>query len=121
LIGVRHLSVLLLTMLAACVHSSQRPPRLAHSTLACARTVVAQKVPRHVRDKVAHCRAAGFIARYCSVPEAYLAGAGKEVLDLFSNGDAEWADWRADRVGIQCDRGATSDEAIAACCTEHGD
>ena len=70
-------------------------------------------------DKRAHCLAAGLIARYCSVGEAYIAGAGKELLDLFGGGDAQWSDRQADRVGIRCASAAISDEQVAACCAAH--
>jgi hypothetical protein len=67
-------------------------------------------------DKQTHCLAAGLIARYCSRSEAYMAGAGKELRDLLGGGDAEWADWRADRAGIACAKIAADDSAIAVCC-----
>lgn len=81
--------------------------------------VLEQKLPPNLPDKRAHCLAAGLIARYCSPPEAYMAGIGKEVRDLFGHGDVEWADWRADRVGIGCARHAAGDEALAECCAAH--
>jgi hypothetical protein len=80
------------------------------------RAVVQQKLPPNLPDKRAHCQAAGLIARYCSPTEAYLAGAGKEWRDLFTGGDVEWADWRADRVGIECARHAEDDAGIVVCC-----
>lgn len=67
-------------------------------------------------DQRAHCLAAGSISRYCSISEAYLAGIGKELIDLFTRGDAQWADWRADRIGIACAREAHDDAALAVCC-----
>jgi hypothetical protein len=78
--------------------------------------VLEQKLPANLPDKRAHCLASGLIARYCSFPEAYLAGIGKEVRDLLGPGDFERADWRADRTGMACARHAESDEAVAACC-----
>lgn len=84
------------------------------------KAVVQDKLPAGLPDRRAHCLAAGLIARYCSRSEAYLAGAGKELRDLLGAGDAEWADWRADRVGIQCARQASDDAALAACCEERG-
>jgi hypothetical protein len=91
--------------------------RLEPSSLECMRAVVREKLPPHIPDKQAHCLAAGFIARYCSRPEAYIAGVGKEFTDLFDGGDAEWGDLVADRIGIVCEGDATSDEALARCCT----
>jgi hypothetical protein len=82
--------------------------------------VVQEKVPAGLPDARAHCLAAGLIARYCSGPEAYLAGLGKELRDLFGSGAAQWSDWRADRVGIDCARSASDDTALAACCEERG-
>jgi len=81
------------------------------------RAVVAEKLPAHLTDKHAHCLAAGFIARYCSRPEAYVASVGKEVSDLFNGShDFEWADLKADRLGIGCERSAGSDAALERCC-----
>lgn len=78
--------------------------------------VLREKLPANLSDDHAHCVASGLIARYCSVVEAHLAGIGKEFRDLFSDGDASWADWRADRRGVGCARRAADDEALAACC-----
>lgn len=82
--------------------------------------VLKEKLPRDLPDKRAHCLAGGLIARYCSITEAYLAGAGKEVRDLLSRGDAQWRDWRADGAGIGCAKEVQDDEAVAACCAERG-
>jgi hypothetical protein len=80
--------------------------------------VVKQQLPPNLPDKRAHCVAAGMIARYCSLPEAYLASIGKELRDLVTGGDAEWGDWRADRVGIACARRAADDAALLTCCEQ---
>ena len=80
--------------------------------------VLRQKLPVGLPDKQAHCTASGLIARYCSPTEAYIAGMSKEFRDLFGGGDAEWGDWRADRVGVSCARHADDDEALTACCKE---
>jgi hypothetical protein len=77
-------------------------------------------LPAGIPDSHAHCLASGLITRYCSVTEAYLAGAGKEFKDLLGRGDAEWRDWRADRVGIACAKSAEDDDALAACCSASG-
>jgi len=45
-----------------------------------------------------------------------MAGAGKELTDPFDGGDADWADWRADRVGIACARHAADDTDVERCC-----
>lgn len=82
--------------------------------------VVQDKLPSGLPDPRAHCLASGLIARYCSGSEAYLAGAGKELRDLLGDGDAEWADWRADRAGIDCARSASNDDALATCCADRG-
>jgi hypothetical protein len=77
-----------------------------------------EKLPDNLPDGRAHCVASGLIARYCSVTEAVLAGAGKELKDLLGPGDAEWRDWRADRAGVACSRAAGSDDALIACCQQ---
>ena len=84
------------------------------------RDVLAEKLPAELPDGHAHCLASGLIARYCSFSEAYLAGAGKELRDLLGPGDAEWRDWRADRIGIACAKSAENDAALASCCAAKG-
>jgi len=106
--------------LAACATVPNRPPRAATSSFGCMQAVVKEKVPADLPDKRQHCLAGGLIARYCSGTEAYLAGAGKELKDLFGGGDPEWADWRADRAGIACARSASNDEELAQCCEQRG-
>ena len=81
---------------------------------------VRDRLPHDIPDKRAHCLAAGGIARYCSPMEAYIAGAGKEITDIFDGGDPEWADWRADRAGIACAHRSTDGAALAACCAAAG-
>ena len=48
--------------------------------------------------------------------KAQLLARGKELADLVGPGDAEWADWRADRLGLECARTAPDDAAVDACC-----
>lgn len=84
------------------------------------RFVVDEKLPEGLPDKRAHCIAAGLIARYCSVSEAYLGSIATELTDLIGPGDAEWADWQADRAGIACARDAADDDAAAQCCVQRG-
>jgi len=110
------LVLLLLVVVTACGGIPQRPPRLEGSSNECMAAVLSQKLPANLPDEHAHCVASGLIARYCSVFEAHLAGIGKEFRDLFTRGDASWADWRADRLGVGCARRAPDDEALAACC-----
>jgi len=92
--------------------------RLEPSSYDCMHAVVQKFIPAGIPDKQAHCLAAGYIARYCSRSEAYIAGAGKEFTDLFDGGDAEWGDWVADRIGIACEAHAASDAALASCCVD---
>jgi hypothetical protein len=113
-------ALLLIASLAACAGIPQRPPRLAPSSYACMRAVLNGKLPADLPDKRAHCIAGGLIARYCSITEAYLAGASKEMRDVLGRGDAEWSDWSADRAGIGCARGVADDSAIGVCCSARG-
>lgn len=108
----------LLLALGGCASLSGE--RLARSSLGCMRAAVEQKLPENVSDLHKHCLAAGLIARYCSVPEAYLAASGKELRDAFGRGDVSWTDWRADRAGVRCARIAASDDALAECCRSAG-
>jgi hypothetical protein len=82
--------------------------------------VVREKVPENLPERRAHCLAAGLIARYCSITEAYMAGSGKEIRDLLGPGDAQWEDWRADRAGIACARTARDDAGLEECCMRAG-
>lgn len=113
-------ATLLTANLAGCTTVASRPPRLAPSSYACMRAVLQEKLPTDLPEKRAHCLAGGLIARYCSLSEAYLAGAGKELRDLLGAGDAQWTDWRADRVGIDCARVAADDLELASCCSVRG-
>src|SRR5262245_1046481 len=106
--------------LTACATIANRPSRLAHSSYGCMEAVLKEKLPSDLPDKRAHCLAGGLISRYCSITEAYLAGAGKEVRDLFGHGDAEWRDWQADRAGIACARASADDASLVACCSARG-
>ena len=90
--------------------------RLSGSSLGCMRAVVRDKLPQNLPDKQAHCLAAGMIAHYCSRPEAYLAGYGKEFTDIFDGGDPEIGDIRADLLGIRCAAAGPTTAALASCC-----
>ena len=81
---------------------------------------VRDALPPDLWDKRAHCLAAGGIAQRCSVLEADMAGVGKEVRDLFSRGDASWADWKADRAGIRCAKQGSAPGQLASCCQAAG-
>ncbi len=102
----------LLAMISACTSADLRP---AQSTLGCGQAVVTQ-VPLELDDKQRHCVAAALIARQCSPLEATLLALAKETRDLFGSGAAEWADWRADRIGLRCAAGVGQD--VAACCAK---
>lgn len=111
------ISLFAMLALAGCASTA---PRLAASTYGCMQAVVREKLPTELPDKRAHCIASGLIVRYCSVSEAYLAGAATELRDLLGPGNAEWADWQADRAGIACARAAESDDSVARCCAQRG-
>jgi hypothetical protein len=81
---------------------------------------VRAQLPVTDNDKHLHCLVSAQITQQCSVIEAYLAGMGKELSDLFGRGDAEWADWRADRAGVSCGRSEEGAVAIDACCAKRG-
>jgi hypothetical protein len=122
LMNVVRIAVAMVTMadLTACATIANRPPRLAHSSYGCMQAVLHEKLPTGLPDKREHCLAGGLISRYCSVTEAYLAGAGKELRDLLGEGDAEWRDWQADRAGIACARASADEASLAECCSAHG-
>lgn len=101
------------------VACSSVQPRPAMSSYGCMQAVRAE-LPADASDKRLHCVAAAQIARQCSVSEAYLAGMGKELADLFGRGDAEWSDWQADRAGVGCGQTQNSASDIRACCAAKG-
>src|ERR1044072_5002399 len=103
--------------LTACASIANRPARAARSSYGCMEAVLQEKLPQNFPDKRPHCLAGGLIARYCSISEAYLAGAGKEVRDLLSHGDAEWKDWQGDRTGVEGGRELPDDAAGGGWCT----
>lgn len=110
-------SLALLVIVAGCASTAPRPAR---SSYGCMEAVVTNKLPTGIPDIRAHCLASGLIARYCSRSEAYMAGIGKELRDLFGPGDAEWRDLRADRAGISCARDARDDADVESCCSASG-
>lgn len=114
------LALVAMANLTACTSIANRPPRLAPSSYGCMQAVLQEKLPQNLPDQRAHCLAGGLISRYCSITEAYLAGAGKEVRDLLSQGDVEWRDWQADRTGIACARQSQDDAGLAECCAGRG-
>lgn len=104
--------ILLAGLLSGCAAQATRP---SSSPLACMRAEV-QALPQGLSDDEKHCVASGLITRHCSSVEAWVAGAGKELQDAFTGGDASWADWRSDGRGRQCGRTAADDQAVLACC-----
>jgi hypothetical protein len=107
---------LALWALAGCATPLDRP---AASSYGCM-VAVRDSIPKQSYDKRAHCLVAGFIAQRCSVIEADIAGLGKEFTDIFDGGDPSWADWQADRVGIQCAKHGSDPQRLAQCCTDAG-
>jgi hypothetical protein len=104
-------------LLAACTSSPNRPAKSSYGCM----VAVRDSLPGGLFDKRAHCLASALIAQQCSVAEAYLAGAGKEIRDMFvPDADAEWADWKADRVGIACAKIHHGFDDIGACCALSG-
>jgi hypothetical protein len=103
-------------LLQGCAAGTGAQARPERSSLGCMQGVVAARVPAGIPDKRAHCLAAGFIARECSVTEAWIASYGKELRDLLGGGDAEWGDLTADGTGVDCARAARSDQDLVACC-----
>ncbi|HEX9773719.1 MAG TPA: hypothetical protein VGA44_09650 [Steroidobacteraceae bacterium] len=109
----RHRAIVVVAFLAGCAAAPERPAR---STVGCAKAALERHLPPGLPDKLAHCVAAGVIARDCSPTEAQLAALGKELRDAFGPGDAEWSDWRAARAGVRCAREQADDAAIVECC-----
>jgi hypothetical protein len=102
-------------VLSACASLPHYEPRPARSSLGCIRSALALQ-PLPAVDSQAHCLAAGRIARYCSVSEAWLASISKEAIDLLGPGNAEWRDLRSDRRGIACARLTTDEPDLRTCC-----
>ena len=86
------------------------------SSFASSCAAVVARLPDGLTDKATHCMAAAMISRYCSSTEAVMASIGKELRDLFSRGDAEWADLTADRAGLRCAASAVGEAAMGECC-----
>jgi len=116
----RAIPILLLLSLTACRSLEPRPAASSYSCMRAVRDQVVQRLGQNTLDKRLHCAVSAHIARQCSVSEAYLAGMGKEVSDLFTGGDAEWADWQADRAGVSCGKANADEQGIAGCCAERG-
>jgi hypothetical protein len=71
-------------------------------------------------EQRAHCLASAGITLQCSLPEAWMAGWGKELLDVFGRGDASRADLAANAAGRRCARSTRSEAALAGCCESSG-
>lgn len=69
---------------------------------ACVNRIAARPFPPGTNDKYKHCIVSGEIYAQCSPAEAYAAGIGKEIKDLFGPGNAEIDDLKADLDGIDC-------------------
>jgi hypothetical protein len=108
--------LLLAACLCACAPLPRYETRPARSSLGCVRKALDTPRSLPTQDKQAHCLAAGLIARYCSISEAWMASVAKELGDLLGPGDADWGDLAADRRGIRCARQPGSDTALATCC-----
>jgi hypothetical protein len=109
-------AVVVMLSSTACAPLPTYEPRAARSSLGCMHAALDKLELKHQPDSEQHCKAAGLIARYCSVTEAGMASIGKEVRDLFTGGDAEWRDLVSDRRGVRCARLAHNDTDLAACC-----
>lgn len=55
-------------------------------------------------DKFMHCTLSCLITVECGATQSWAAGIAKELWDVIGPGDADWADLRADRSGIQLGR-----------------
>ena len=109
---LKPVSLLLALALGGCASQAARPTTSSYGCMAAERDALPADMP----DEQKHCVASGLIARHCSVGEANMAGLGKEFQDLFTGGDASWADWKMDRKGVSCARNAPDDAAVEQCC-----
>jgi hypothetical protein len=55
----------------------------------------------HFYDKFKHCTFSCVLALKCGTAQAWAAGALKELQDIFTPGNADWKDMRANQIGIQ--------------------
>lgn len=64
--------------------------------------VMSEKVKAHSgNDKNQHCAISCMMSVKCGTSFALLAGYFKELEDIFTPGDADWEDIKADKTGIQ--------------------
>jgi hypothetical protein len=106
------LPLLLVFALGGCAAQAPRPASSSYGCMVAERNALPADMP----DEQKHCVASGLIARHCSVSEANMAGLGKELHDMFTGGDASWADWNMDRKGVACAHNAPDDAAVEQCC-----
>jgi hypothetical protein len=69
------------------------------------------KFSKGENDKYKHCVISCKIAKHCGTAPAAAAGWGKEMIDLFTPGDADWDDIVADHKGIRCAKRIEESEA----------
>lgn len=108
-------------LLSACAPLPIYEKRPAKSSVGCMQATLKRLEHRQASDAELHCSAAGLIARYCSVTEAYLASAAKEFRDLFTAGNAELRDLQSDRRGVRCAHQSRNDAELFICCTAPND
>jgi hypothetical protein len=107
--------LLLLAVLALLSACAGNPQRAAPGALACMQTV-RDAAPSGFSAPLKHCVVAGGIAMQCSVMESRLAGWGKELQDLFTSGDADREDLKADALGRRCAAAAADAAELLQCC-----
>jgi|APIni6443716594_1056825.scaffolds.fasta_scaffold30000_4 hypothetical protein len=104
----------LLLCIAGCAST---PQRAAQSTVGCAEVVLAA-LPAGLTNPEKHCLASAGIATHCSRFEAWLLGYGKEIRDVFGDGDSSWEDLDANRIGRRCAATHDGPDALIECCQQ---
>jgi hypothetical protein len=109
---MRLLLMLLLTLLMACASTPYGPGTLCMDD---ALGEIRLELAGH-SDDYKHCLATATLVRRCGRATGFVAGYGKELVDLFGPGRAQRGDLRANAVGRAC--ASEADEAgVRNCCS----
>jgi hypothetical protein len=111
-------SLLLTTLLASASLTASEKTFLPICSATKAKKLLRKIPPEEKRDKVKHCQMSCMLTLRCPSIDVYTFGLMKEFYDLFTKGDADTKDIRANRIGIRfVTRGvSTSDEQCYEAC-----
>jgi hypothetical protein len=80
--------------------------------------ITVEAVSDLANDKAKHCSVSCIVAYNCSRTGSFLIGALKEFQDIFTKGDADWKDMKANRSGIKFSKIVDNENECFDACLE---